>query len=161
LIFNNLDGRRQSDIRKSIDNNLILRESDDVDLFIRLYDELLKSQSIEVPKEKLTRMKKLIEKLILNKIARYFITINSKGQITYATIFTAHNNKGCYLFGAGDRNLMERYDGTYCIWMGMKKLSEDGVYQIDLEGVNSPNRGKFKLGFGGDLNPYYQVYKHG
>ena len=29
----------------------------------------------------------------------------------------------------------------------MKKLSEEGVSQIDMEGVNSPERGKFKLGF--------------
>ncbi len=160
LLFNNLDGKRQSDLKKAIKNNLILSESDDVDLFIKLYDQLLKSQSVEVPKEKLIRMKKLIENLLLNKLAKYFITLNSENKITYATIFTVHNHKGCYLFGAGDRNLMDRYDATYLIWEGMKKLSEVGVFLIDLEGVNSPERGKFKLGFGGDLRPYYQVYKN-
>ena len=41
-----------------------------MDLFIKLYDQLLKSQSVEVPKEKLIRMKKLIENLLLNKLAK-------------------------------------------------------------------------------------------
>ena len=42
----------------------------------------------------------------------------------------------------------------------MKKLSEEGVSQIDMEGVNSPERGKFKLGFGGILKPYYHISKN-
>jgi hypothetical protein len=29
-----------------------------------------------------------------------------------------------------------------------------------LEGVNSPTRGQFKLGFGGELVSYYQVFKN-
>ena len=31
------------------------------------------------------------------------------------------------------------------------------INKFDFEGVNSPNRGWFKLGFGGDLIPYYQI----
>ena len=32
------------------------------------------------------------------------------------------------------------------------------IQEVDLEGVNSPERGWFKLSFGGDLRCYHQVY---
>ena len=104
-------------------------------------------------------MKTLIDKLVVNNMAKYFVTKDKKNRITYATIFTMHQNKGCYLLGAGNREVMNRYDGTYCIWESMKQLSTLGIREIDLEGVNSPQRGRFKLSFGGDLRPYYQVHK--
>lgn len=31
------------------------------------------------------------------------------------------------------------------------------ILKFDLEGINSPNRGAFKLSFGGSITPYYQV----
>ena len=33
------------------------------------------------------------------------------------------------------------------------------ISEVDMEGVNSPQRGWFKLGFGGNLVPYYHVFK--
>ena len=129
-------------------------------VFIQFYDNLLRSQEIEVSDFKLERMKILIDQLIEKKIARYFVTVDKFGRFTYATIFTIHNNKGCYLFGAGDKDKMQRYDGTFCIWEAMKMLSRSGVHIIDLEGVNSPERGRFKLGFGGNLKKYYHVSKN-
>ena len=39
-------------------------------------------------------------------------------------------------------------------------LNEIGIKTVDLEGVNSPNRGWFKLSFGGNIIPYYElIYK--
>ena len=35
---------------------------------------------------------------------------------------------------------------------------ENNINEIDLEGVNSPLRGSFKLSFGGNLKNYYQLY---
>jgi hypothetical protein len=39
----------------------------------------------------------------------------------------------------------------------MVKLAQDGKKEVDLEGVNSPHRGWFKLSFGGTLESYWQV----
>ena len=61
-------------------------------------------------------MKNLIESLLDKNLCRSYCTLNSDNKVTYATIFTLDNNKGCYLFGAGDRSLMERYDD--CIAFG-------------------------------------------
>ena len=50
------------------------------------------------------------------------------------------------------------YDGTYANWLIWQNFYREGtVKTIDLEGVNSPNRGWFKLSFGGELINYYAV----
>ena len=158
LLYMNLENSRKGDIRKA-EGNVELFESDDSGLFLKYYNDLLLSQRIETPPGKLARMKKLIDILLYESLAKMFVTKNESGQVTYMTVFTLYRNKGCYLFGAGDQRVMRRFDGTYCVWESMKLLSQHGVNEIDLEGVNSPHRGTFKLGFGGNLRPYYQVYK--
>jgi len=51
----------------------------------------------------------------------------------------------------------DRYSGTIVLWDALKALEKSGVSEVDFEGVNSPARGWFKLSFGGDLRPYYEV----
>ena len=43
------------------------------------------------------------------------------------------------------------------LWDGFELLRLSGVSEIDLEGMNSPSRGYFKLSFGGDIIPYYHL----
>ena len=51
-----------------------------------------------------------------------------------------------------------KYDSTYCNWLAWSRLFTDhGIKHIDLEGVNSPKRGWFKLSFGGTLENYYSI----
>ena len=51
--------------------------------------------------------------------------------------------------------------GTAVLWDALGFLSRHGVGEVDLEGVISPRRGWFKLSFGGDLRPYYELYSTG
>ena len=50
------------------------------------------------------------------------------------------------------------YDVVICLG-GLQHTPnpEESINSIDLEGVNSPNRGWFKLSLGGELNPYYKI----
>jgi hypothetical protein len=45
------------------------------------------------------------------------------------------------------------------LWDAFGELAAAGITQIDLEGVNSPRRGWFKMSFGGELRAYYQITK--
>ena len=67
------------------------------------------------------------------------------------------HKRSYYLYGAGNPKLSElgRY---FAHWKAFEYLAkEQSIQTIDLEGVNSPNRGWFKLGFGGDLINYFKV----
>ena len=158
-LFKNLDSKRQTDIKRAKEEDTNFIESKDVDTFINLYSALLESQDVSVDNKNLDKMRNLINPLLDLGYAKMFFTTNSSNQVTYAVVFSYINNTGCYLYGAGNRDNMRRHDATYCIWMTLKSLSEMGVHTVDLEGVNSPTRGQFKLGFGGSLHSYFQVYK--
>ncbi len=38
-------------------------------------------------------------------------------------------------------------------------MKDQGKSMFNFEGVNSPDRGNFKLSFGGNLVPYYNIKK--
>jgi len=155
-LFRRLDNSRQADLRKA-QGRLAFGETDEVERFVQFYDEILLSQGAAMDSKKLDRIRNLIVSILHEKLAKMFAVINENGQLTYMMLFTLFQNQGCYLFAAGDQNNRQRYDGTYCLWESLKALSRLGVREIDLEGVNSPQRGAFKLGFGGDLRPYFRV----
>ena len=159
-LFQQLDGKRQTDIKRAYKNGLKIIDTPSTKDLIRLYRLTMESQGVILESCKLNKIEKLVDGLCNIGMAKKYASINLKNQITYMTVFTKHNHKSYYLFGAGDKKNMDRYDATFCIWNGLKDISSNGVEYIDLEGVNSPKRGWFKLGFGGDIRPYYQVYKN-
>ena len=56
----------------------------------------------------------------------------------------------------GDK-IKNRLAGTYCAWKSNERCINENMNTIDLEGVNSPNRGSFKITFGGYLKNYYNI----
>ena len=63
------------------------------------------------------------------------------------------------MFGANDPKMRNQHTGTAVLWDSFYILNEIGIEKIDLEGVNSPNRGWVKLSFGGSLENYFEVNK--
>ena len=112
----------------------------------------------EVNQDKLIRMSSLIQDILKKEIGQMFVCYNKENAPLYTTVFCSDSKRSYYLFGAGDIHSKERYKGSYCLWESFRILaSKYNVEHIDLEGVNSPDRGRFKLSFGGDLRPYYEV----
>jgi len=158
-IFRNLETIRQRNIREARKSGVTFARGNDIQIFIRFYAALLERQGETVPPEKLKRMEHLIDALLKNGRAVMYCATNASGAPGYITIFCMDKRRAYYLFGAGSPELQERYLGTIAFWEAFKDLAgKEGVKEIDLEGVNSPNRGWFKLSFGGDLRSYYQLY---
>ena len=66
--------------------------------------------------------------------------------------------KAYYLFGAPSDKHNKPWQGTIGQWAVFRYIVENtNINKFDFEGVNSPKRGWFKLGFGGEIVPYYQV----
>ena len=75
-------------------------------------------------------------------------------------LYGALTVKGAYyLFGASNPGMRNEHTGSAVLWDSFFALSRDAIKEVDMEGVNSPHRGWFKLSFGGDIRPYYHVYK--
>lgn len=158
LLYQEVDNTRQSDLRKAEGSDSSVQEERDPSTFCNLYDRLMNSQRVGVSAEMLERISVLIDHLIKQDLARMYVVRDARDHVTYATVFTKYMNIGCYLFGAGDQEMMKRYDGTLCVWESLRQISRLGVRLVDMEGINSPQRGAFKLSFGGTIEPYHEVF---
>ncbi len=159
-LFKNLDTLRQRNIREGLKKGAVVDRSNNIQLFLEFYVENLRAQNQPADTIKVKRMGNLIKSLLVKGHAFMYSSINSDGEVGYIAIFCKDKKRAYYLFGAGHAQLTERYHGTLVFWRAFQDLAKNqGVIEIDMEGVNSPNRGKFKLSFGGDLRTYYQVYK--
>ena len=164
VIFQNLQTIRQRNIREAKAKGAYVEIGYEIgyeiDTFIGFYDQLMKSQGDPASKEKLERMAFLVQTLIGLGKAFLAVAKDQNGRILYVVINGMDSKRGYYLFGAGNADADVRYKGTIAFWESFKILSRDyGIGEVDLEGVNSPHRGRFKLSFGGDLKSYYQVIK--
>jgi hypothetical protein len=158
-IFKKMETIRQRNIREADKRHDIrVVEGKEIDSFLYFYESLMLSQNQKVAPKKLLRMHSLIENLLNKKSAIMTLLKNDQGKILYTTIFCLDKKRAYYLFGAGNPTIEERFKGTKVFWETFKILAKKYcIAEIDFEGVNSPNRGWFKLSFGGNLMPYYRV----
>lgn len=156
-LYSNMDNIRQSDIRKARKGQVSVRQDNCIETFIKFYAKLMESQQQSVSQGEQRRMYALIDALLVKNLGKLFAVSDKSSQISYITIYSIFKNHACYLFGAGDENSMARYDGTICLWDSFKLLAAQGIREVDLEGINSPKRGAFKLSFGGDIRPYFHI----
>jgi hypothetical protein len=158
-LFKNMDTLRQRNLREARKRKDIrVSPGTNISLFIEYYRLLMAKQGIEVSTKKLSKMKGLTKKLLEKNMAVFTAAHNEEGEILYITVFCFDKKRAYYLFGAGNPSSKERFQGTVTFWDTFKILAQQyGIKEIDMEGVNSPKRGWFKLSFGGYLMPYYHL----
>jgi len=150
-------GARRQEIRYARRDGVITEEFRDVSVFIDFYRRTMERQGEAVGLATLERMATLVEALLGNGSARMFFSRTADGSPGSVAVYAVDTLRAYYLFGASDPALRNTATGTAILWDAFTALAARGVAQIDLEGVNSPRRGWFKLSFGGSLVPYYQV----
>ena len=125
--------------------------------FIELYKMTMSRQEIITEIDKLKRMENLIKELIKKNMAKLYASYDEKNELGSMAVFCWDNKRAYYLFGASDPSKRNGHSGTNVLWEAFCDLSRMGIDIVDLEGVNSPARGWFKLSFGADIRPYYEV----
>ena len=155
-IFRNLETLRQRNLREAFKADVSFQLSDDWETMMNNYRETLK-KSGDGFENQCKRMEALMNNLQMAGMGQLFSVDEPNSGTLYQVYFAWDSKRAYYLFGAGQIESKERYQGTFAFWSAMKELAKKGIEWIDWEGVNSPQRGWFKLSFGGELVPYYQL----
>ena len=156
-LFNSLHPNRKRDIKQAKKNKLKLVETQNYKKFLEIYANMMIDQGKPTSIDDYNRLQCLFDTLLKESKLALFLMLDVEGNCKYGTAFTIYKNCGCYLFGAGDKSALNRYDGSCALWESLKAVSRLGVKLVDLEGVNSPDRGAFKLDFGGSLDLYHRI----
>ncbi len=155
-----LETLRKRHIRQALKNGGVVLQAVSGKILVDFYRDLLVRQGEIPPEGKLTRMEHLVDGLVAAGRGAVYEVQDSAGMVIYAVAYGWDSKRAYYLFGAGHPVISEPWQGTLAHWEAFKDLAQRiQIKEVDLEGVNSPQRGWFKLGFGGDLRPYYQIYK--
>lgn len=155
--YKNSSSSRRQEIRYAIRDNVCSREEFMPDKFLSLYQLTMARQGIVVGERTFMDMSNLLHGLFEKKLGRMFVSYTSSGELGSMAFFGVDKKRAYYLFGANNPSLRDSHTGTAVLWDAFRALSINGVTEVDLEGVNSPKRGWFKLSFGGDIRPYFHL----
>jgi hypothetical protein len=156
--FASMETVRRYSVREARKKGGSVRQGSDGARFIEFYKSLMAQQGEPQSDHKLERIAYLIGSLLRAGRAAVYEVLDRNGAVLYVTIYAWDAKRAYYLFGAGHPEANEPWQGTIAHWEAFKDAARRlRLTEVDLEGVNSPRRGWFKLGFGGDLRPYYHV----
>jgi hypothetical protein len=131
------------------------------DTLLEYYRKLMVTQNQELPENKLSAMSRIMDWLCEYGRGAVFHVRDQAGTVLYCVMYGWDNKRAYYLYGAGNPDISTPWQGTLAHWEAFRYLAgEAGITCVDMEGVNSPQRGWFNLSFGGDVRPYYEMYKH-
>ena len=137
---------------------VILTTNDPTPL-LDFYKRLLSDQGKIVSESSLEIKRSIIENLLSsnNGVLAYVKSPDTQ-EIIYGVFYGIFKSTAYYLYGAGESEHSLPWQGTFAHLSIFKHLAiHRNVVNVDLEGVNSLNRGAFKLSFGGSLTEYFQV----
>ena len=72
--------------------------------------------------------------------------------------FVSDSRCSYYLFGANDPSMRETNASSKLLLNNIDLSARKGLHIFDFVGVNSPQRGDFKLSFNAELVPYQEVH---
>lgn len=148
---------RRQQVRYAIKKGVRTVEEVAADLCVGFYEKTMSRQKIEVAAEKLSEMRTMITSLREKKLGRMFVSYNEHNEPGSVAFIGVDSKRAYYIWGANDPDMRDDHTGTAVLWDAFHALSKDGVDEIDMEGINSPRRGWFKLSFGGNIAPYYEL----
>jgi hypothetical protein len=156
--FENMETVRRYSVRQARKKGGRIVKADSGDKLVDFYYSLMERQSETQDSFKLSNMKNVINVLLKTDRGAVYHALNSDGEVIYSICYGWDNKRAYYLFGAGHPKINEPWQGTLAHWEAFKDVAHRlCLKEVDLEGVNSPQRGWFKLGLGGNLTPYYHV----
>ncbi len=156
--YEQFDDDTKYEIRKAEKNAIeIVRGNDSFDAFNKLHEATFNRQGIKRTDYEVKLIKRIYDALYSKRLCKLFFAKTKDGVNSAAAMIINDCKRAYYLFGASDPETRNNGATSLLLWSIFNELHKDGLKEIDLVGVNSPKRGRFKMGFGGLLVPYMLV----
>lgn len=133
-----------------------IAETTDVALFLGLYLKTFERQDIAVSEQHQALVRNICTSALTHGYGRLSMATTVSG-VASMSLFIHDGRCAYYLFGANDPELRNSGASSALMVDNIKSMAERGMAKLDFVGVNSPNRGDFKLSFNPELTPYHEV----
>jgi len=156
-VFNEIDDVKRRDINKVLnDKNYKVSTQINLPLIKKFYENTMKKNKGSFNNYAFDKIFNFIETQVNEEKVIQTTTYYLEKPI-YSVLFLNNEESSCYLYGSGDIEIKNRYAGSLALWKAIEQSIDKKLCFIDLEGINSPHRGEYKLNFGGNIKSYYNV----
>lgn len=159
-VYKSSSKSRRQEIRYGVKAGVTTRSIDQIDDFMHFYEMTFARQGISLDREEHETVRRICIALQNKNMINMYGTYTAEDDLASIFVFARDSKRAYYLFGANHPSFRDSYSGTLGLFQSLNMLADTGCSEVDLEGVNSPKRGYFKLSFGGTLTPYYRVTLH-
>jgi len=143
---------RRQEFKKS--SKLIFEFSCDISILDMLHKKTFDRQSIQRNANDSFLLKSISKASIFGGYGKLGIVFLDKKPIS-ASLFLYDDRSAFYLFGANDPEYRQTGAGTFLMLHMIKDAMQKGISEIDFCGINSPNRGDFKISFNADPKAFF------
>lgn len=132
-------------------------ESDDVAALLAIYRLTFERQGIAVPERQVAMLARLAASAIDQGFGWLSAARLPDGQVASMALFINDDRRAYYLAAANHPELRHTGASTHLLIDNIAEAARRGCESFDFVGVNSPNRGDFKLSFNPALVPYAEL----
>ncbi|MBI4021882.1 MAG: GNAT family N-acetyltransferase [Candidatus Andersenbacteria bacterium] len=161
LTFNSyLEGIRKSrrqEWRLARLQGFTVAPSDDIAAFLNLYQQTFSRQGINPSASALRLVGSITAAALTGRFGELLLTRGEGGEPVSATVFLCDQSCSYYLFGATDPRFRAAGAGVATVLESLRRCFEQSVTRVDVGGINSPQRGDFKISFNAQPTPFYVV----
>ena len=145
---------RRQEYKKS---QVQIQQSDDLQLFLSLYQQTFERQGLTIDVDTLGLVQRICEQAMAQGYGYLSAAILDDHTASMA-FFISDARCSYYLFGANDPAMRETNASSKLLLDNIALSAQKGLQIFDFVGVNSPQRGDFKLSFNAELVPYQEVH---
>jgi hypothetical protein len=135
---------------------LKLQLSDDSQLLDDLHAKTFERQNLERNNQESVLVKSICKHAIAGGYGQMSIALLDDVPVS-AVLFLYDDRSAFYLFGANAPSSRNTGAASYLMMHAIKDAFEKGIQEVDFVGVNSPNRGDFKISFNAEIKPYFHT----
>lgn len=137
-----------------------VQQSTDLQMFLDLYELTFLRQGLTIDIDSLGLVKRICEQAIAKGYGYLSRSIVADRTASMA-FFVSDTRCTYYLFGANDPTMRDTNASSKLLLDNIDFNAKLGMQLFDFVGVNSPQRGDFKLSFNAELVPYQEVHLAG
>jgi hypothetical protein len=145
---------RRQEYKKS---QVQIKTSTDLPLFLNLYQQTFERQGLVIDTHTLSLVQRICSQT-MDAGMGYLSAAHLENRIASMAFFVTDSSCAYYLFGANDPAMRESNASSKLLLDNITLSAQQGLQRFDFVGVNSPQRGDFKLSFNAELVPYQEVH---
>ena len=145
---------RRQEYRKT---RAVIKPSYDLKTFLKLYQQTFDRQGIVTDSKTLSLVESICNKTLDNGCGHLSCALVD-GQAASMAFFVTDYKCAYYLFGANHPDLRDAHASSKLLIDNISTFAAKGLEKFDFVGINSPQRGDFKLSFNAELIPYQEVH---